>query len=310
MRLLAHHPEVVVHRQYPHELGVAKYWAHLLRIATEPADYLDSAHPETFTADVATVGHNPFFGDFLAADDALNGWLGSRNVERFGGFVQATIDEFYAQVATAEGKTEARYVAEKCLPDHLPDLFRDLYKDAREIVLVRDIRDVVCSVLAFNAKRGQASFGREWLNDDASFVDQLHADLDRLVLSWRRRSETALLVRYEDLIQSPTQELANVLRYLDVDSSPERVEAVLTAAAETTPELDAHRTTASPLASIGRWRTDLAEARPDLSARCHSLFADLLAELGYAVPPMMSRANEVDAILADATERLHRLWAG
>jgi hypothetical protein len=37
MRLLAHHPEVVVHRQYPYELGMAKYWAHLLRVTSGPS---------------------------------------------------------------------------------------------------------------------------------------------------------------------------------------------------------------------------------------------------------------------------------
>jgi NADH-quinone oxidoreductase subunit L len=55
---------------------MAKYWAHLLRVAAGPADHIGSSHPETFTADTGHIGHNPYFGDFLAESPELNHWLG------------------------------------------------------------------------------------------------------------------------------------------------------------------------------------------------------------------------------------------
>jgi hypothetical protein len=302
MRLLAHHPEVVVHPQYPYELGVAKYWAHLLRVASGPADHLDSSHPETFTAEAGRIGHNPYFGDFLAASPELNRWLRVRQPALLGACAQQSADEFYGEVAAAAGIAAPRFFAEKGLPDHVPDVLGDLYPGARELILVRDIRDVICSAVAFDAKRGRRSFGRESLDDDLGFVAQLHMDLGRLVRSWQRRQATALLVRYEALITAPAETLHNILGHLGLARTPDVVAALIDAAGATTPELDAHRTTVNPAASIGRWRTDLAKVHPDLPERCAELFSPLLAELGYPVGRLRARRMERDVL--DVLDRL------
>jgi hypothetical protein len=42
----------------------------------------------------------------------------------------------------------------------VPRIARDLYPRANEIFLVRDFRDLICLVLAFNEKRGTVEFGR------------------------------------------------------------------------------------------------------------------------------------------------------
>lgn len=302
MRLLAHHPEVVVHPQYPYEVGVAKYWAHLLRVASAPADHLDSSHPETFTSEPGRIGHNPYFGDFLAASGGLNRWLGEHQPALLGACAQQAVDGFYGEVAAQAGLTAPRFFAEKGLPDHVPDVLGDLYPDARELILVRDIRDVICSAVAFDAKRGRRSFGRESLDDDLGFVSQLHMDLGRLVRSWQRRRESALLVRYEALVTAPAETLREILGHLGLACTPDVVAAVMESAGATTPELDAHRTTANPAASIGRWRTDLAKVHPDLPERSAELFSPLLAELGYPVARL--RARRMDRDVRDMLGRL------
>jgi hypothetical protein len=296
MRLLAHHPEVVVHPQYPHELGMAKYWAHLLRVASSPADHLTSSHPETFTADAGHTGHNPYFGNFLNGSPELNRWLGGRQPALLGACAQQSLDEFYGEVATLAGITAPRFFAEKSLPDHVPDVLGDLYPAGRELILVRDIRDVICSAIAFDAKRGTRSFGRESLVDDLGFVSQLHKDLERLTCSWRRRKDTALLVRYETLIAAPERTVREILDHLGLDCTHDMVEAVLAQASATTPELDGHRTTTDPAASIGRWRTDLAPIHPELPERCEELFGPLLTELGYTVAVPRARQLRRDMV--------------
>ena len=45
-------------------------------------------------------------------------------------------------------------------PNYLPVLIRELYPRAKEIFLVRDFRDMARSIMAFDAKRGYAGFGR------------------------------------------------------------------------------------------------------------------------------------------------------
>src|SRR5262249_38190405 len=158
------------------------------------------------------------------------------------------------------------------------------------------IRDVICSAVAFDAKRGRRSFGREILADDLGFVNQLHMDLGRLVRSWQRRFDTALLVRYEKLVAAPEVTLPRSLEPLDAAATSAVDSEILGAANATTPELDAHRTTPDPAASIGRWRTDLAAVHPDLPELCDELFAPLLAELGYAVAPSRARAMDRDLV--------------
>jgi hypothetical protein len=303
MRLLAHHPEVVVHPQYPYELGVAKYWAHLLRVASGPADHIDSSHPETFTAEAARIGHNPYYGDFLAASPDLNRWLSTRQAALMGALAQQAADGFYGEVAAAAGLTAPLFFAEKGLPDHVPDVMGDLYPAGRELILVRDIRDVICSAVAFDAKRGRRSFGRESLDDDLGFVSQLHMDLGRLVRSWQRRRESALLVRYESLITAPAETLHEILDYLGLARTRDVVAAVLEAAGATSPELDMHRTTVNPAASIGRWRIDLEKVHPDLPERCAELFSPLLSELGYPVARLRARKMQRDVI--DVLARLN-----
>lgn len=307
LRLLAGHPDVVVHRDYPHELGMAKYWAHLFEVVTGPADHVDSSHPETFTADARRVGHNPYFGDFLVNSPRLNAWLAARHPLLAGSYVQQAIDGFYTQVAADEGKPEARRFAEKTLPDRVPDLLRDLYPGAREVILVRDIRDVVCSAVAFDEKRGRRSFGREALADDLAFVNQLRMDLERLVAAWRRRKDSALLVRYERLVTDPETTLGEILRHLDLDAGPDTIRRMLDRASASTPELDAHRTSASPTASVGRWKTDLAERHPDLLDACDDVFTPLLAELGYPTTGPEQRSRRLERSLRKAISRLDGL---
>ncbi len=296
MRLLGSHPDIAVHPQYPYELGVAKHWAHLLLVAAGPADHARSAHPETLTADAERVGHNPYFGDFLAGSPDLNQWLGVRQPALLGACAQQSLDEFYGRV---DGGAGAGHFAEKCLPDHVPDVLADLYPQWQEIILVRDIRDVVCSAIAFDAKRKRQSFGRELLADDLDFVTQLQMDLGKLLRSWERRRPSSLLVGYEDLVTAPADTVGRVLGHLGLSHTPAVVARVLETASASSPELDGHRTTSDPAASIGRWRTDLAAIHPELPGRCEDLFGPLLADFGYSVRPSRSRRmhHRLDQVL-------------
>jgi hypothetical protein len=302
MRLLGSHPEIAVHSQYPYELGVAKYWAHLLLVATGPADHARSAHPETLTADASRVGHNPYFGDFLAGSPELNEWLGVRQPAVIGSCAQQSLDEFYGRV---DGGAGAGFFAEKCLPDHVPDVLGDLYAGWQEVILVRDIRDVICSAIAFDAKRKRQSFGRELFSDDLDFVTQLRMDLARLYRSWERRRPASLLVHYEDLVAAPAETVRGILSHLGLAHTPAVVARVFETASASTPELDGHRTTADPAASIGRWRSDLAAIHPQLPGRCEDLFGPLLTDFGYSVRPIRSRhmADRLTAVLDKLEDR-------
>lgn len=278
MRLLAEHPSIVAHRAYPYELMVARYWAHQLRVLSAPADYAQSGSPDTFAEDGWHIGANPFYGPMVNEAPALRRWFGGTQVGRLAGFCVETIDAFYAELAEVQGQEPAGFFAEKFLPDHLPTMMWELYPDAREIVLVRDIRDVVCSMLAFNAKRGNQAFGRDKAGDDRDFVHNLARDLGRLRQSWEQRADRVQLVRYEELVLDPAAVLRRVLRYAGLDDGDDVIGAMCERAGREQAGLDAHRTSAGPRQSIGRWRHDLA---PELAEACEEEMHDTLTAFGY-----------------------------
>jgi len=280
MRLLAEHPSVVAYRSYPYELMVGRYWAHQLHVLAGPADYDASGSPDTFAHDEGRVGSNPFYGPMVRESPDLAHYLGGTQVERLARFCVESIDGFYGELARRQEQHPHGYFAEKFLPDHLPSLMRELYPAAREIFLVRDIRDVVCSMLAFNAKRGNQSFGRDKARDDVEFVRQLARDIAVLRDHWEARGSSGLLVRYEDLVRHPRSALRRMLAYLELDHDGATVDGILGRADGAMAGFADHRTSAGPEQSIGRWRRDLA---PELLAVCEAEMDATLAAFGYEV---------------------------
>jgi hypothetical protein len=156
------------------------------------------------------------------------------------------------------------------------------YPDARAVHVLRDGRDVVCSLL----ERGWLSAGRGG-EDDVGYAYGSHArfwvdpgraaefghasDARRAAWAWRTHVTAALEVsertfelRYEELAADPAAVAARLADHLGVD--PERLAATLSAA---------------HAGSVGRWRRDLT---PEQLAEVESEAGPLLRELGYANP--------------------------
>ena len=277
MRLLAHHPAIVADRQHPHETRIGRYWGHAFLVLTEPADHAGSADPDGFAASRHSVGHNPYFFGHLAQRASMGDWFGRSHPARMAEFVQSTIDSFYTELARRQGTAAPLWFAEKHLPDRFPPLLRELYPGAREIFLLRDPRDMAASMLAFNRKRGHAAFGAERAATDEQFVAQLRPRVLRLKRAWEERQATAVLVRYEDLVRSPADTLATMFDRLALGGPDASPQAVLAAASRGERTGD-HRTSESPLTSVGRWRADLG---PAVQAACAEAFDDLVEAFGY-----------------------------
>jgi hypothetical protein len=87
-------------------------------------------------------------------------------------------------------------------------------------------------------------------------------------------------VRYEDFVLRPQETLESVLTYLGLDAGESTVEATLAAASQPDTAADAHRTAASPEASIGRWQRDLS---PELKSACEAALGPALETFGYTL---------------------------
>ena len=164
---------------------------------------------------------------------------------------------------------------------HLAGVLPIAYPAARVIHIVRDGRDVVCSLLekpwlrpqqARNDDAGIAygSYARFWVERERREEFQHASDARRAAWAWRqyvtaaRAAEPAALeVRYEELASSPATVAHKLAAHLDAPD-----EALAAALGR------AHGT------SVGRYRDDLTEQQlEDVLAEA----GELLRELGYVV---------------------------
>jgi hypothetical protein len=279
MRTLAAHPQIILYDRPPYEIRGSKYWMHALRVLGTPADGKTQIGAAVqFHEDRRAAGGNPFYSSEFAAAQEVESWSGSTYIAELLAFCQQSIDEWYLTTAAAQNQHTAPLVffAEKHFPDLFPRLLRDLYPASREIFLVRDFRDMIASMLAYNAKKGSGDFGRDRVGSDEDWLDYLRQNFIVLRSAWQERGEPGSLIRYEDLIRDPANVLISLLDRLGLDASPTTIARVV--GAVTAPELQGHGSSSSPAASMGRWRWDLSS---DMQDRIDERFADLLQTFGY-----------------------------
>jgi hypothetical protein len=277
MRLLASHPDVLAYKPYRFEQRVASYWIDLLLTLSEPNTYLRGIVPDRDVDDRTWwLGANATM-PWPLRDQRLQDWLGGEAIEDLAATCQERIDATYERIAAETGAGQERFFPEKSNL-RVSNIAAELYPDGREVFLVRDFRDMVASVFAYDRKRGVAGFGRASADSDVEYVERLGGWVQSLARAWQRRRERSHLVRYEDLVRDPERSLSALLGYLGVDSSAATARSMVERLSEDIPELREHHTSESPQSSIGRWRTDLDA---EVAAVGERVFGPALELFGY-----------------------------
>ncbi len=160
----------------------------------------------------------------------------------------------------------------------LVDAIPVAYPDARVVRLVRDGRDVVCSLLEKPWLKREAlesddagvpygAYARFWVEPDRRGEFEAASDARRAAWVWRTyhaaalRADGALEIRYEQMAADPERVAGELARHLDAPAAPLAVALA-----------GAHA------ASVGRYRTDLsADQLADVEAEAGAL----LREVGY-----------------------------
>ena len=276
--LLSCHPEIVAFEPLTFEPRVATYWMTVLRSLATPESYERQLHTDHWD-------RHWWLGDGASPMPApvkpwMDEWLGVDALEQTASMCRARIEAFYDEVAARCEKRGAHLFAEKFLLDPtLLGLTHECFGGAREVILVRDFRDRLSSVFAWNERRGEHGFGHDGGMSKARYVaDHVLADARELLERWRRAGDAAQLVHYERLVLEPRATLAALFGHLGVAADDDTVEAVLEAATGAR-GLDAHRTVSDPVRTIGRWRRDLPE---ELARECNTILAPVLDAFGYA----------------------------
>lgn len=154
------------------------------------------------------------------------------------------------------------------------------YPAAKAVHVIRDGRDVVCSLLergwlgagragSDDANQAYGAYARFWVEPERRREFEAASEATRAAWAWRSyvtaaRSapEETIELRYESLVADPEGEARRVAQELDADAGP---------LADAFSEVHAE--------SIGRWRRELT---PQQLADVQAEAGPLLAELGYA----------------------------
>lgn len=274
MRLLREHPGIVVAGDYPYEIHAAQCWLGLVKGLHVRAQQ---------TVNEALQSHARWLAVAPAArqtlEDALDRLhLGTAPLADILGQAQVQIDDFYQQEAEKNGRLAATYFSEKAMTGASAGVTAEAYTGFRDLFLVRDFRDVFCSIQSFNAKRNFADFGRQLVESDEEHIRLMADDTQRFLGRWRSRQKESILVHYEDLILRPAPTLRRLFDGLGLDAAAPLIDAVLARARQDTPELQEHRTSGSPTESVGRWRQHLPAAQRKL---IWELMGETLQAFGY-----------------------------
>jgi hypothetical protein len=274
LRALDAHRGIVAYRPFQYEPKVVSYWLDLFLALSEPASYMSQVVQPSDPSEDWWLGRRAKAPELI--DAHVQEWLGVAGVERLAAFCGESIEALYSRVADDARRGDALYFAEKLLPNAAPWLMWELFPAAREILLVRDFRDMACSIIAYNAAREMAAFGRDKVESDSEYVRQLGAGVTSLAREWRTNGRRAHLVRYEELITEPDRTLEAILEYLELGTEdlPDMKERLL----DQGPAFEQHGTAPSAAESIGRWRHELGD---ELRQACDEAFGESLELFGY-----------------------------
>lgn len=277
MHLLGQSEKVALYEAYPYEAYASKYWLYtILKVLSEPTNYLATASPDDLfnfnvgwsRRDLYLPSHRQwFYQDYL--QNAIQ-------------FCQHSIDSFYQQALKNQGQTkQAIYFAEKFGTWYANGIFHECYDQCKEILLVRDFRDMLCSMQAFTKKRGSEQvqgFSINLEKEEISALQGVQKSAQALYNYWQENEARILLIRYEDLLQYPETTLKEILSYLALPNTNEVITKMLKQAARETAEMKTHKTSKSPLQSIGRWQHDLSDNMQQL---CQTELVPILKAFGY-----------------------------
>jgi Sulfotransferase family len=247
MQYLSQLPEVVVGYAYPYELKLANYYSAAFSVLAADEDRMNSTDPETMFDGKFRhlIGSNPYTRSGHHGKRPLpytRQFFDVRVPAIFAETFRSILLEYYTSLKSEQNKPSARFFAEKSSLDEVarkgPRIF---FGTVREVVLVRDPRDQLCSSKAF------------WKLSSQQAMRLVIMASNRLEDIFQKADSDMIVVKYEDLVTDTAKTMQRVLGFIGVERSnglglehDEKVFAV-------------HATSKTPAASIGRWRTDLSE---------------------------------------------------
>jgi hypothetical protein len=263
MSEFANHPDIVVADRYPFEIKHIAYYAAVFRTLVIDSDRARSTHPDTMLSSKnRLIGANPYhapgFFNLANPKQRLQEFYEAHIPAELATLFRRLVLEFYEILAASQDKPRAPFFSEKGdINPACRQATRLFFGDVKEIAVVRDPRDLLCSAIAF------------WKLPPDDALAMLKTTLPELEAIARSPAADTILVRYEDLVLDGARTRRTMAEFLDLD---------LQRGGEAKPVTGAHRTSSNPAASVGRWKADLTPAQ---IAACDEAFGSYMKQFDY-----------------------------
>jgi hypothetical protein len=292
--LIAAHPRAVGERSYPRE---CKYGQAVMTEAL--GIQLAGGIAETDWG--ARSPANPYFANMLRLSSLMqNGtanyeFLYSDLWELRRGFALEVTARLYRRFFP-EHAARAGFFVEKGSNVYSSVLAGYFYNKVRDVVLIRDPRDLAASAVSYNRSGAPADF-TEFGSDFESAVRTMGTQLQVLDEAQAYKGDIGLLVRYEDLVSDMPGVVGRIFAHIGDEPSPAETETTIaTALSELGSTYDRHRTSgASADRSIGRWKRDLTNAQKAICETYTGWFTRKYypeTALNATTPPVLDAAGD------------------
>jgi hypothetical protein len=279
------HPTCSVYQPFQAEARYISYWVQMFEsLASGHSWQMPLVSSNAVVSGSWMLGEDDKNPHHYGIYPSLFSWFNDQYVKDVHQFCSQSLSKHYQQVAHCNhGKSApAQWMVEKFLPDIMLYKVKNIFPSSREIILVRDFRDVFASILSFIRKRGVSGFGREHFEDDKSYLmESFIPSVRQLYEHWKSCEDMVLLVRYEDLIMQPEETLQEVFAALNIDASLSCVDSVLSKAKSINRQSQLkHQTNATIQASIGSYKEKLTAEQISC---IESQLKPVLLDFGYSV---------------------------
>jgi len=254
MGYLASHPEIVAYSKPPMEVRTGQYYAHIANVLLDREFTSHDLYGKTIVENRPWITANPYWNR-LGSE-----WFENEYPARLVPLLKDGIRLSYLEEAQRVGK-KARYFAEKSVIfNNCQKTLKSMFQGYREIYLIRDPRAIISSILNFNKKRGVNGFGLDGSLSAEEYVERLNEMFSELRRRVEQSAGEGILLRYEDLVSSPIEELSRIFSKLGIASD----EHTLSIVVENRKQLldgyvSTHATTPSAVASITAWEGSLPD---------------------------------------------------
>jgi hypothetical protein len=246
MKHLRSSPSIVIPDKYPYELKLLTYYCKAFDILSSTGNPDLSMKDDEMYLDPYHLGLNPFnhhgFQDVFQDDTTVYDFFEHKAPPKLATAFQSIISDFYDLLAERIARRDATYFAEKCDILHPTRNFvRFTFEDFREIVLVRDPRDVFCSYRSFWKSRPEEAL--QALKNAAEKTLQIVQSHER---------SRVIFIRYEDLVFNNGDTLSKISEFLELGHPPKPD------AASDADLFMKHGTSKDAASSVGRWKEELS----------------------------------------------------